>query len=74
MIERASRCDVTTYGKSCSPDHPLVVEAAAGVRITGTLDIAGHGGIFHGFAITGGVNIAGDHNRITRALNAVEAN
>ena len=63
-----------TYGKSCGPDKPLAFEAAAGVRITGTLDIAGHGGIFHGFAITGGVNIAGDHNRITRALTAVEAN
>lgn len=58
------------YTKSCPQTNPLMVRAASpnGVRITGALNLNGTGGIFQGFEITGGVNIAGDYNRVTRAL------
>jgi len=59
-----------TYNRTCSESSPLMVSASSpnGVRLSGTLQIAGSGGIFQGFEITGGVNIAGDYNRVTRAL------
>ena len=61
-----------TYNKACTESSPLMVSASSpnGVRITGALNINGTGGIFQGFEITGGVNIAGDYNRVTRALFA----
>ena len=70
VVDGGNYSDTITYNKACSENSPLMVTASSpnGVRLSGTLQITGSGGIFQGFEITGGVNIAGDHNRVTRAL------
>ena len=70
IVVRPGSYGAITYNRNCSEAKPLMVraESTTGVRLTGALNLNGTGGIFQGFEITGGVNIAGDYNRVTRAL------
>lgn len=59
-----------TYGKSCPESSPLMIRSSqpGAAKISGLLRINGTGAIFQGFEVSGGINISGSRNRVTRTL------